>query len=282
MNNKVEYVKDTFDEYLSKSDYVSASDLKTFLKSPRSYFYDKNRTDPKPDKRHFAVGSALHEYIMEKDQFDKNFLVSPKFDRRTKEGKEKYEEFQLKAQGKTIIDEQEMTMIEQMSINAKMNRTFMELLEGSHYEISCYTVDEKTGLKVRLRPDILPTTRSTIVDIKSCLDSSPKGFKGDVYSYGYSLSSAYYLDFLGRENYVFAAIEKNAPFQASMYVLNDEMTDYGRFQYRMGLDLLKWSLDNNYYCDYVEFEILKESYLLGDLSNVIETIENSELINILQ
>jgi hypothetical protein len=282
MNNKVEYVKDTFDEYLSKSDYVSASDLKTFLKSPRSYFYDKNRTDPKPDKRHFAVGSALHEYIMEKDQFDKNFLVSPKFDRRTKDGKEKYEQFQLKAQGKTIIDEQEMTMIEQMSINAKMNRTFMELLEGSHYEISCYTVDEKTGLKVRLRPDILPTTRSTIVDIKSCLDSSPKGFKGDVYSYGYSLSSAYYLDFLGRENYVFAAIEKNAPFQASMYVLNDEMTDYGRFQYRMGLDLLKWSLDNNYYCDYVEFEILKESYLLGDLSNVIETIENSELINILQ
>jgi len=282
MNNKVEYVKDTFDEYLSKSDYVSASDLKTFLKSPRSYFYDKNRTDPKPDKRHFAVGSALHEYIMEKDQFDKNFLVSPKFDRRTKDGKEKYEQFQLKAQGKTIIDEQEMTMIEQMSINAKMNRTFMELLEGSHYEISCYTVDEKTGLKVRLRPDILPTTRSTIVDIKSCLDSSPKGFKGDVYSYRYSLSSAYYLDFLGRENYVFAAIEKNAPFQASMYVLNDEMTDYGRFQYRMGLDLLKWSLDNNYYCDYVEFEILKESYLLGDLSNVIETIENSELINILQ
>jgi hypothetical protein len=282
MSNKVEYVKDTFDEYLSKSDYVSASDLKTFLKSPRSYFHDKNRTDPKPDKRHFAVGSALHEYIMEKDQFDKNFLVSPKFDRRTKEGKEKYEEFQLKAQGKTIIDEQEMTMIEQMSINAKMNRTFMELLEGSHYEISCYTVDEKTGLKVRLRPDILPTTRSTIVDIKSCLDSSPKGFKRDVYSYGYSLSSAYYLDFLGRENYVFAAIEKNAPFQASMYALNDEMTDYGRFQYRMGLDLLKWSLDNNYYCDYVEFEILKESYLLGDLSNVIETIENSELINILQ
>jgi hypothetical protein len=67
-----------------------------------------------------------------------------------------------------------------------------------------------------------------------------------------------------------------------MYALNDEMTDYGRFQYRMGLDLLKWSLDNNYYCDYVEFEILKESYLLGDLSNVIETIENSELINILQ
>jgi hypothetical protein len=282
MNNKVEYVKDTFDEYLSKSDYVSASDLKTFLKSPRAYFYDKNRTDPKPDKKHFAVGSALHEYIMEKDQFDKNFIVSPKFDRRTKEGKQKFEEFQLKADGKTIIDEQEMEMIKQISVSAKMNRTFMELLEGSHYEVSCYTVDPITGLKVRLRPDILPMSKNTVVDIKSCLDSSPKGFKSDVYSYGYSLTSAYYLDFLGRENYVFAAMEKNAPYQTSLYVLNDEMTDYGRYQYRMGLDLLKWSIDNNYWCDYIEFEILKESYLLGDLTNVIDTIEKSELINILQ
>ena len=245
MNNKLEYVKDTFDEYLSKSDYVSASDLKTFLKSPRTYFYDKNRTDPKPDKKHFAVGSALHEYIMEKEQFDKNFIVSPKFDRRTKEGKQKFEEFHLKADGKTIIDEQEMEMIKQISVGAKMNR------------------------------------KNTVVDIKSCLDSSPRGFKSDVYSYGYSLTSAYYLDFLGRENYVFAAMEKNPPYQTSLYVLNDEMTDYGRHQYRMGLDLLKWSIDNDYWCDYIEFEILKESYLLGDLTNVIDTIEKSELINIL-
>jgi hypothetical protein len=281
MNNKVEYVKDTFDEYLSKSDYVSASDLKTFLKSPRAYFYDKNRTEPKPDKKHFAVGSALHEYIMEKDQFDKNFIVSPKFDRRTKDGKQKYEDFQLIANSKTIIDEQEMEMIKQISVGAKMNRTFMELLDGSHYEVSCYTFDEITGLKVRLRPDILPMSKNTVVDIKSCLDSSPRGFKSDVYSYGYSLTSAYYLDFLGRENYVFAAMEKNPPYQTSLYVLNDEMTDYGRHQYRMALDLLKWSIDNNYWCDYIEFEILKESYLLGDLTNVIDTIEKSELINIL-
>lgn len=280
--NKVEYVKDTFDEYLSKSDYVSASDIKTFLKSPRAYFYEKNRTEPRPEQRHFAVGSAVHEYIMERELFDKNFIVSPKFDKRTKKGKEDYANFVAMAQGKTLIDEQEMKMIEQMSVNIKMNRTFVELLEGSLYEVSCYTVDKQTGLKVRLRPDILPTTKSTIVDIKSCLDSSPKKFKNDVYNYGYSLSAAYYMDFLQRENYVFAATEKNPPYQASLYVLNDEMVDYGRYQYRMGLDLLKWSKDNNYWCDYVEFEILKESYLLGDLSNVLDTIEKSELINILQ
>ena len=203
--NKVEFIKDTFDEYLSK-DSVSASDLKNFLKSPRSYFYEKNRTEPRPEKRHFSVGSALHQYIMERENFDDNFIVSPKFDRRKKQGKLDYEEFVLKAEGKTIINDEEMDMIKQMSVNAKMNKTFMEFLEGSQYEVSCYTKDDNTGLDLRLR----------------------------------------------------------------------------RYQYRMALDLLKWSRENNYWCDYIEFEILKEKYLLGELSDVIDTIEKSELINILK
>lgn len=278
--NKVEFIKDTFDEYLSK-DSVSASDLKTFLKSPRLYFYEKNRTEPIPDKRHFAVGSALHEYIMEREKFNNNFIISPKFDRRKKQGKIDYEEFVLKAQGRTIINIEEMDMIKQMSVNIKMNKTFMEFFEGSDYEVSCYTKDDNTGLDLKLRPDILPINKSAIIDIKSCLDSSPNKFKGDVHSYGYALSAAYYMDFIGKENYVFAAIEKNPPYQSSMYVLSDEIIDYGRHQYRMGLDLLKWSKENNFWCDYIEFEILKESYLLGDLTDVIDTIEKSELINIL-
>jgi hypothetical protein len=148
--------------------------------------------------------------------------------------------------------------------------------------VSCYTKDEATGLNIRMRPDILPKSKSTIVDIKTCLDSSPKKFKNDVYSYGYSISAAFYLDFLQRENYVFAAIEKQAPFQTSLYVLTDEMVEYGRQQYRMALDLIKWSLDNTYWCDYVEFEILKESHALGSLDNALETIQQSELIKILE
>jgi hypothetical protein len=83
---------------------------------------------------------------------------------------------------------------------------------------------------------------------------------------------------LGRENYVFAAMEKNAPYQTSLYVLSEKLLQIGRSEYRMGLDLLKWSIENNFWCDYIEFEILKEHYISGDLSNVIETIENEELI----
>jgi hypothetical protein len=278
---EINFRKDTFAEYLS-GDGISASDIKSFIKSPRLYYYQKNAEKEKEAQRHFAIGSAVHEMILEPELFKLNYLVCPKIDKRTKEGKEQFALFAEQAKGKIILYDDEMEMIIQMAANARMNNTFMELLNDSYYEVSCYTTDEKTGLGIRLRPDILPLKKSTIVDIKTCIESSPRKFKSDVYSFGYSISAAFYLDFLKRENYVFAAIEKTPPYQAGLYVLTDEMVEYGREQYRMGLDLMKWSIDNNYWCDYVEFEILKESYALGSLDNALETIQQSELIKILE
>ena len=282
MVNEIKYVKDSFPEYLGKKDHVSASDIKNFLKSPKYYYWNKYLKTEKEDGRHFAIGSAIHELILEPQLFLSNYIVMPKVDRRTKDGKLQYEQFMIEAEGKTMLDTDEMVMITEMVKNATDNKTFMALLENSHRELSAYLTDEKTGLKLKVRPDILPQTKSTIIDIKSCLDSSPKKFKGDVYSYGYSLSAAYYCDLLKRENYVFAAIEKSQPYQTSLYALSDEMMEYGRQQYRMGLDLLKWSYDNNFWCDHNEFEILKECRELENLEQFFEINESSTKITILQ
>jgi exodeoxyribonuclease VIII len=282
MVNEIKYVKDSFPEYLGKKDHISASDIKNFLKSPKYYYWNKYLKTEKEDGRHFAIGSAIHELILEPQLFLSNYIVMPKVDRRTKDGKSQYEQFMIEAEGKTMLDSEEMIMITEMVKNATDNKTFMALLENSHRELSAYLVDEKTGLKLKVRPDVLPQTKSTIIDIKSCLDSSPKKFKGDVYSYGYSLSAAYYCDVLKRENYVFAAIEKSQPYQTSLYALNDEMMEYGRQQYRLGLDLLKWSYDNNYWCDHNEFEILKECRELENLEQFFEINEVSTKITILQ
>jgi exodeoxyribonuclease VIII len=278
---EIRYVKDTFPEYLSKKDHVAASDLKNFLVSPKYYYYEKYIKKQKEEQDHFRIGSACHELILEPHLLKTNYIISEKFDKRTKEGKQGYIDFCAKAEGKTILDEVEMEMIRLMAENATNHRTMVELIKDSHRELSCYTKDAKTGLLIRMRPDSLSQTKSTITDIKTCLDSSKVKFRKDVYSYGYSLSAAYYCDFLGRENYVFAAIEKKAPYQVALYVCNDEMMEYGRKQYRMGLDLLKWSYDNDYWCDYNEFEILKECYELGYPEKFFETLNDSQLISIL-
>jgi hypothetical protein len=90
------------------------------------------------------------------------------------------------------------------------------------------------------------------------------------------------MDFANKENYVFAAMEKQQPYQVSLYILDDDMIEYGRQQYRMGLDLIKWSFDNNYWCDYNEFEILKECYHLGNLDDFMEIKTKSNRITVLR
>jgi exodeoxyribonuclease VIII len=278
---EIEYIKDTFDEYLAKKDFISASCIKNFLKSPKYYYYNKF-LKPKTDReRFFAIGSAIHEMILEPEMFFTNFAVCPKLDKRTKVGREYYEKFEQDNKGKTVIEDSEMTVVVAVAESSRKNKTLTDLIVNSYYELSCYTEDEATGLKLKMRPDSMCKTKSTIIDIKSCLDSSAKEFKKSVYKYNYSISAAFYSDFLKRENYVFAAVEKEAPYQVSLYTLNDEMIEYGREQYRMGLDLLKWSIDNNYWADYNEFEILKECYQLGNLDNFFDLKDNSELITIL-
>jgi len=274
------YVKDTFEEYLAKKDRISASDIKTFLKSPRLYYYERfeKETDPNaPTPRHFAVGSALHELILEPKYFKQHYVIMQKFDRRTTIGKEAYAKFYEDNQDREIIDEVELEMITKMCETAIKNKTLTELIRNSHKELSVYTVDIPTGLKIRMRPDSLSTNKSTITDVKSCT----KKFRGDVYKFGYSISAAFYSDFIGRENYIFAATEKTPPHQLSLFALNDEMMNYGRVQYRMGLDLIKWSIDNDFWCDYNEFELLKECYDLGTLDDFFDTLENADLITIL-
>lgn len=280
----IDYVKDTFPEYLGKKDHISASDIKSFMKSPQYYFFNKyeDKKVKNEDSRHFIVGSALHESVLEPHQFFDNYVVAPKFDRRTKEGKQEFNDFQIKNKGKGVLLEEEMDMIIKMGANALKNKALIELVSDSYRELSIYTTDEKTGLKIKLRPDVFCKNKSTIVDIKTCVDSSSKEFKRNVYSYGYSISDAFYKDFANKENYVFCAVEKNPPHQVSLYELTDDMVEYGRKMYRTGLDLLKWSYDNNYWCDYNEFEILKECYELENLETFFETLENSSTISILK
>jgi hypothetical protein len=272
-NQHIEYVKDSFPTYLGMKSHISASDIKNFMHSPRYYYYkafeEVRSTDPLVG-RHFSVGSALHEMILEPQEFTSNYIVAPKFDRRTKIGKQEYEDFLLETEGKTLLFEDEMNMIVKMAEQTMKSETLVGLIKNSVREISCYTTDEKTGLKLRLRPDSLAESKNTITDIKSCLDSSYTKFKGDVYSYGYSVTASYYCDFLNIESYVFGALEKEAPYQVSLYVLDDEKMEYGRKQYRTALDLMKWSMDNNYWCDYTEFGMLKDCYELGNLDTFMQ------------
>lgn len=280
---KIDFVKDTFEEYLGAKDHISASDIKTFLKSPKTYYFRKYLSTKKDEQeRHLAIGSAIHEMVLEPHQFHQNFFVYPKIDKRTKEGRIAYEQFLIESKGKTLLSDEEMELVAIASAESMKNDTLIELMRDSYRELSCYTIDEKTGIKIKLRPDNLCKKKSTIVDLKTCLDASYYGFKRSVETYQYYISAALYADFLNRENYVFCAIEKQEPYQTSLFSIDDEYMERGRKAYRLALDLMKWCYDNKYFPDYVEFAILKECYELDNLENFFEIKSKSEKILIIR
>lgn len=274
----IEYKKDTFSVYLSTVDHVSASDIKNFLISPKFYFFNKYENKNKEENKTLTLGSAIHALVLEPDEFYQHYVVSQKYDLRTKIGKEKSIEFAKQNEGKRVITEDEMKTVVAISNSCKQNKTLVSILEDSTPELSIYTVDKETGLKIRLRPDIYCNSKPTICDLKSCVTSDIKNFKYSVFKYSYHITSAFYSHFSRKPCYVFAALEKEEPNQVSLYTLSPKIINEGKELFRMGLDLLAWSYKHNYWCDYSEFALLKTLYLGDNLDLFFETKERENFI----
>ena len=84
-------IVETNAEYHGYTQAISKSRLARISVCP-SYFkwHEDNPQKPTDD---MIEGSAFHKIVLEPETFDKEFIVSPKFDRRTKEGKLAYNHF---------------------------------------------------------------------------------------------------------------------------------------------------------------------------------------------
>ena len=96
--------------------YASSHRLRTMATSgfETVKYQAENPMEPTPA---MALGSAVHCLTLTPDKFKSQFAVAPKIDRRTKAGKEEWENFTLTAATKTVIKqdqyEQAMDMFDQ-------------------------------------------------------------------------------------------------------------------------------------------------------------------------
>lgn len=178
MSDKIQYVQDSFSKYLSNP-AISASDIKNFLRCPAYYFYKKyqQQREGAEETKSLAFGTFLHQFILEPGTIFNDYAIAKKFDQRTTKGKEGLKDFMEENAEKKIVTYEDFEMARNISENARKNKTLNELISESYKELSIYSEDETTGLKIRLRPDIFCRKRSVIVDIKSTMDASPRGLK---------------------------------------------------------------------------------------------------------
>jgi len=186
------------------------------------------------------LGTAIHCAILEPSRFAEEYVVSPKFDRRTTKGKQDAADFENANIGKCRIDADDYATCQGIAeaIAASDTASWMLTTPGRQ-ELGAVWIDPDTGLSCKALIDrITSHAGSTVViDLKSTKDASPNAFARDVLNYGYHVQAAFYLDGLNvlgpaSRRFVVIAVEKEPPYGVAVYELDDEWIDLGRDAYR--------------------------------------------------
>ena len=195
---------------------ISRSELFKISESPEKFkYYREHPEEPTPA---LVFGQLFHAMALQPETVWEQFAVMPNVDRRTKEGKEAFAEFEAQADGKNIVS---FDMVEQSSAMCEAlnkNEFVKKLLKGEK-EKPFFWVDEMTGEECKCRVDCLTEVGENliIVDLKSTDNAETEAFMRSAIKYGYDLQSAMYSDGVkvntGREPlFVFITIEKKPPY----------------------------------------------------------------------
>jgi len=199
---------------------LSYSSLKQFAISPKHFINYRNR--PKESTPALIYGQALHCMLLEPQEFNNQFIVSPKFDLRTTIGKEGYAKFQEQAEGKTILDEKLHTELFNLVDYIRTSPEWDVLLDGAETEVEERV--ELFGLPFITIKDIVKA--NWVVDVKSVQSGSLENLIRDFYNNQYHLQSAIYTQ--KGESFSFYIVEKNEPYYHQLISASDDFVKYGK------------------------------------------------------
>ena len=223
---------------------ISKSGLDRINQSPAHY--RSWLTEPRKETPALTLGSAAHAFILEHETFFERYAVAPDgIDRRTKDGKAAWAEFETQSAGKTVIKAEDLQQVERMAYSVWSHPSAHELLSEGVAEVSAF--GNLWCVDVKCRPDWLRND-DIVVDLKTTDDASPGAFPSSVAKWRYHVQSAWYQDILSLVGikvsaFVFVAVEKNPPFAVGVYLLDDASIEAGREAYQRNLSTYKTCIE---------------------------------------
>lgn len=227
---------------------VSCSGLIEIRRTP-AHFLDW-KLHPPAQTPALVFGSALHTAVLEPGEFDLRFAVKPDCDRRTKEGKATYEEFEKTLEGRAIVTRDQIESITAIRAAVGSHENASLLLNTPHKELSFYWKDPETGILCRCKPDAL-CPGGFLLDVKTTEDACASEFRRKVENYSYDMQVAMALAGVrealtqsGRLDEckdllcdipLFLAVEKEAPYQLALYTLPTAWLERGLSKFRRAL-----------------------------------------------
>lgn len=242
--------RDYFTDYSS----VGQSMLKVFGERRRlyeAYFVNRNTPQPIPSDP-MRKGTALHTALLEPERFDEivcgwpDGLLSSDGGIRSNDAKAYRDRCQ--AEGRILLKAAELEVVRAMAESVR--RTCGDYLDmPCQKEHAIYWADEATGLRLKMRADLLILSDPPIIfDLKSCRDASPQGFRVNCESNGYAFQQAQYVD--GGEQamgetprFYFIAVENVYPHACAIHEIAEESVAIARQRRHAMLADLKHCLD---------------------------------------
>lgn len=232
---------------------VSRSELWRLLSgTPEKYRYYKDNPQPATDALIF--GQALHMSVLQPEIYADNFAVMPDVDRRTKTGKQIWEQFAAENEGKTFISANFQNKIDDMTAKLNSDPFASKLLSGER-EKPYFWTDEMTGEQCKCRVDCITQMGGTtyIVDIKTAENAASDEFTRKSIKYGYPMQAAMYSEGVKKAtgtscNFVFVIIEKEPPYAVNIMQADGLHVQYGYDIFREAIGIYHdCKINNNWY-----------------------------------
>lgn len=239
---------------------VNKSTLWYMRKSPLHYKHAVE--NPGKDTPALRIGRAIHAAILTPDEFEAEYAVEPKIDRRTKEGKELYARFLMENEGKNTLSMEENETVQAIAEAVRKNREAAALLEGCVTELPLLWTDEATGIACKCRVDALRKDKTIAVDLKTCQNADTDSFARDAIKYGYDVQAAHYLRGVKSINgnkpveWYFIAVEKAEPYAVNVIKAGDDFLDRGTWQLISLMDKLQACRESNEWPGYGTNELI--------------------------
>lgn len=146
------------------------------------------------DTSSMSFGRAFHERVLEPQTFDSRYVMAPKFNRRTKLGKEEADAFAKVCldEGRTPIDEADFITLQLMAESIESDKEMFDLISECRKEVSLTWLDD--GILCKGRLDLYNPRLNAIIDLKTTDSLTERAIRGSVYKYHYAFQEVFYTD----------------------------------------------------------------------------------------
>ena len=200
---------------------LSSSGMKTIdRKCLRVYRYFKDNPTFKTTDA-LVIGRAVHSFILEPKEFNKEFAFYPSKLRKNSAAYNKYVDMN---QGKTLLKDSVQEMLDGIKKSIE-DFGFMPIIKEAQKELAIFTHDSTNNVVLRVKADAVHT--KVVIDLKSTTSANPKDFSRTIAEYDYDLQHWLYLRVcelakLPKAAFMFLAVEKESPYMCSAITINQE------------------------------------------------------------